>query len=852
MKTKLFILSFCLLQNLFLYSEGTKELMPYASDVALLMIDNSVYGNFAVFDSDDEERLYIHIADPDNEQVFIGLSRGYNSMSSPFNSSALLNYYFRIKDPNGNVVYSSTLINSTSANISTWDAARKGPSNITSGGYSNAFVFDPSGNPSGDYWIEFSTSNTVEGNTEIYIPYYDITVATKTVAPTAINGRIYSKRWAMVATPSIPNDTSGTTAPTSSTSYNDPTYGYFWRAFNGKFYVLDPDEGLVTSVNFQNSGFRPYAYNIAFNSSGTSNTGVPTTDRKSISSALSVYPEHYVFLNDPDQSVYPSGTFGAFTINGNLPNIKGCGGGSGYDISVSVTREGLLEILLDMDQTSGAGNYDAGTADRLITYTIEALSGESPPYERTITWDGLDGLGVAISNGAVLDVDFTYSQGQYHLPVYDAEYLTTGITPKPERPTPLVSYTLLLFYDDSNITGGVVETNGCAPPCHTWTDFNHGNANTINTYWFAQQEDISTTLTVLGCPPNADDDEVTVEECSSIVIDVLDGDSDPNGTIDATTVAINTSPSNGSISINGSTGEITYTPNSNFTGFDEFTYTVKDNENEESNAANVRVNVLPCINCVTSRSEFDWANDFDGSSGTGAYNLESVSFPYNKTVDNVNLQMTMSEPLPAGSVLQGFEVTDEWTGRPNACIPNGRAVIWSEDESANGTTPNHQSTFLKIAFSQDVQGLKFAILDLDDGTFDIDGVVIQFYLNGLLVTTDASAYTLGSRVTNSATYTYQGEGTEGDASNSSTEGDIYINLPTSILIDEVWITFGNYKGTSYNASSTHSIGLTGFSWCKIISPEICNDNIDNDGDGLIDCDDPECEDVQSVNNISNE
>ena len=42
---------------------------------------------------------------------------------------------------------------------------------------------------------------------------------------------------------------------------------------------------------------------------------------------------------------------------------------------------------------------------------------------------------------------------------------------------------------------------------------------------------------------------------------------------------------------------------------------------------------------------------------------------------------------------------------------------------------------------------------------------------------------------------------------------------------------------------------------KLDSPtcvEICNDNIDNDGDGKVDCDDPDCVEVQSTNVISNE
>ena len=33
--------------------------------------------------------------------------------------------------------------------------------------------------------------------------------------------------------------------------------------------------------------------------------------------------------------------------------------------------------------------------------------------------------------------------------------------------------------------------------------------------------------------------------------------------------------------------------------------------------------------------------------------------------------------------------------------------------------------------------------------------------------------------------------------------------------------------------------------------EICDDGIDNDGDGLIDCDDPDCKDVGTANGINN-
>lgn len=821
--------------------EGAKQILPNSTDVAALMIDNASYGNFAVFGSTDDERLYLHIANPNTEQVFLGFSRAYSTMNGLFNSSSATDAYFRIKDPNGNIVYGPEIINSSTANISTWSEATTGPSNIYSGGYNNAFVFNPAGNPAGDYYIEFSTSSSSESNNDIFFPYFDITVATTGGSPTAIDGRLYSKRWALACPP---------------LGVSDPTYGSFWRPFNGAFYVMDTDNGFVTYVDFAGSGFQPYAFNISFNSTGTANTGNPISDRKSVDGALSSQPEFPVFLNDPDQNVYPSGSFGTFTVNSNLPNIKGCGASSGYDISIEVTREGLVELLLDFDQASGAGNYDPGTADRLLILTVEELPGETAPYQRTISWDGLDGLGANVNTNVSLNAVFTYSQGEYHLPVYDAEYMITGFTPQSYRPTPSPSYNLRLYYDDTGIStssgNGSADLNGCTPPCHTWTEYDYGNANTINTYWFAQQEAIPLSLNVLGCPPNADDEEVTTESGVAIDIDILDGDDDPNGTIDPTTVIIISQPSNGTISVDPVTGVVTYTSNFGFTGVDVFTYTVNDNDGETSNVATVRINVLPNIACIPERSVFDWATDFNGTGGSGAYNLQDVTFPYAKAIDGVTTTFTMDEPSPAGSVLQSFQVSDQFTGRPASMIQNGRAAVWTVDETANGGAPNHQATTLTIDFSQDVQGLQFAVLDLDDGDFDVDGVQFEFYLDGVQLTLDSVVFSKGSRVYRYADYTYVGEGTGGNASNTSTEGDIFVNLKTSMIVDQIKVIYGNYRGSSYNSSGNHFIGFSGMSWCKIVDlTENCTDGIDNNGNGLIDCDDPDCQNVGTSNTINN-
>ena len=91
--------------------------------------------------------------------------------------------------------------------------------------------------------------------------------------------------------------------------------------------------------------------------------------------------------------------------------------------------------------------------------------------------------------------------------------------------------------------------------------------------------------------PLAANDNATTNAGTSVQIDVTVNDSDSDGTINVTTVAIVTAPSNGSVSVSSVTGVVTYTPNFGFSGTDSFNYTVQDNDGATSNPALVTVTV---------------------------------------------------------------------------------------------------------------------------------------------------------------------------------------------------------------------------------------------------------------------
>jgi glucose/arabinose dehydrogenase len=96
-----------------------------------------------------------------------------------------------------------------------------------------------------------------------------------------------------------------------------------------------------------------------------------------------------------------------------------------------------------------------------------------------------------------------------------------------------------------------------------------------------------------GLSPLALDDLTVLEQGDTSVVDVLANDSDPDGTVDTTTVSVVTPPVNGTIAaIDPVTGAIEYVHNGAYADADSFTYMVSDNNGNASAPATVRVVVI--------------------------------------------------------------------------------------------------------------------------------------------------------------------------------------------------------------------------------------------------------------------
>ena len=434
---------FLILINNFAYSEGTKQINPNSSDSSIIQIVANVPGStatFASYSSTKFQRLNVHICEA-GETVYMG-----------FNSK--LPAKFRVKDPNGNIVFAETSVplksdlSTTLGKINSHQEALAGPKLFNPIGY-NPLSFQA--NVVGDYYIEFDISarNPTTGY-EKGIDMFDITVADINGIPKL--GRLWSNAW----------------------QFNS---GKLDNAFNGSLYIYTTDK-IVTKINL--NGFKPFEFIVSSNNTGSSNTGNVNKDRQS-TTGNAIVPLYQIFLNNPDEDCYSSGDIGSII---GIPTVSGCPGK--YCLNMNVNAPGEAFILLDLNEVN---DYQEGTKDRLIQYTL--LKGKN-----CIPWDGLDGLGNLLSSSLPISINVKYKNGITHLPIFDVEKNPNGYIVEYVRPIPTVGNTeVSLFWDDSKISGTKSPINGCTGGCHTWTgpagsQNTLGNDRTTNTWWYVAEESV--------------------------------------------------------------------------------------------------------------------------------------------------------------------------------------------------------------------------------------------------------------------------------------------------------------------------------------------------------------------------
>ena len=171
--------------------------------------------------------------------------------------------------------------------------------------------------------------------------------------------------------------------------------------------------------------------------------------------------------------------------------------------------------------------------------------------------------------------------------------------------------------------------------------------------------------------PVVSDDHVQTFENTAIVINVLSND----GTdVDPTTVAISSNPSHGSISgVSNSTGAVTYSPAHNFTGNDQFSYTVNGTNGAKSNPAQVTIAIIPRISTDIIAAPVPWRASVN----------EKISFTNLPESCSLEIYNIMGEPV---FKMQGINSdTFDWDVKNNAKreISAGLYVFYVKNQSGD-------------------------------------------------------------------------------------------------------------------------------------------------------------------------
>jgi len=158
---------------------------------------------------------------------------------------------------------------------------------------------------------------------------------------------------------------------------------------------------------------------------------------------------------------------------------------------------------------------------------------------------------------------------------------------------------------------------------------------------------VTIIVTPVNDPPVAMNDAATTDENTAVGIPVLANDFDVDNTLDPSSINIGTNPQHGTLSINTSTGVVTYTPAQDYVGSDSFSYTIKDPPGLVSNPATVSIEVidvnLPPVavddaithNSVSSVTIDVMANDYDPDNAHDELSIVSVTNPSKGTVSIV-------------------------------------------------------------------------------------------------------------------------------------------------------------------------------------------------------------------------
>jgi CshA-type fibril repeat protein len=368
--------------------------------------------------------------------------------------------------------------------------------------------------------------------------------------------------------------------------------------------------------------------------------------------------------------------------NSVLMNFNGAGQSGNYNVSVtpSNTCQTLSPLTLSIpiaDNVNSTlhikGNvyWDKnGMTDNLVNGTSIGSVNGTQLYVSIMASAGTTALQNSVAVDATGAYDFTVSASTAYKLVLSKNTYTVGQTVVAALPSG-VSFTGEKDNDNTNVLTG-----------------NDGNVDgMLSIAGFTTNNNVNANFGIkIMTPPVALNDATSTNEDTQITYNVISNDSDPDGTVTASTVdidqltaGIQTTFSNlfGNWSVNSS-GVVTYIPTANFNGYATLAYTVNDNESNTSNVGTLMVTVAPVNDPPTAVSD-------------AVTTLEDTHVDFNVTTNDTDIDGTVNvSTVDLDTSIAGIQTTYTVDNQGTYTVDEYGIVTFTPVLNFNGVaTPIH-------------------------------------------------------------------------------------------------------------------------------------------------------------------
>ncbi|WP_430815424.1 putative Ig domain-containing protein [Carboxylicivirga sp. RSCT41] len=469
-----------------------------------------------------------------------------------------------------------------------------------------------------------------------------------------------------------------------------------------------------------------------------SNSSFSTPENQALTIALSSFasdednnidPSSLIVTSAPDFGTVDTDTPGEITY---IP-ANGFSGEDNFNVQIqdlnrAYSNVGTITITVSNEAPTAIDDSYTTSEDRSIVMNV--LENDTDPQNNlsnssliVIDAPSLGTAEVHITDGTITytpnaneygEDSFTYricDEGGY------CDQATVSITITPVNDAPLVNDDNFTLDEDSNLDLAILENDSDidgslnTASLAIITDATNGtltiNDNTINyspdadyngsdsfVYSVADNEGISEqamvsiTINAVNDAPVAIDDEGETSDVASVVINVLANDYDVDDNLDLASLSILKFPDNGSVEINGTTGNITYEPNENYFGTDNYQYQICDTDGECTEAT-VRIT-------VTSGNTKPIANpDYKQVDEDGQISFSPLE---NDNDPNNNLDVESLEIIegPKFGIHQHTEGSDIIVYTPNANYFGNDTIVYRIYDQGSPSLSDQDTVFITV------------------------------------------------------------------------------------------------------------------------------------------------------------